>query len=179
MTRLVCCLLLLLSAACDEMSDQPRYDPYGEGELFEDGKVMQLPPTGTLAQEDPEWLAAYRERPEMSLALLERGRERYGIYCVACHAESGSGRGVVPAHGFPQPPSFHSERLRSAGSAHIFNVITDGYGVMYSYADRVSPADRWAIAAYVRALQLAYDGGGNGNTASAPRTEIGTQPDAR
>ena len=90
----------------------------------------------------------------MTAELLARGQDRYEIFCAVCHDPTGHGRGVVPSRGFPQPPSFHSERLRNVPSRHIVRVITDGYGVMYAYGDRVPPADRWAIAAYVRALQL-------------------------
>jgi mono/diheme cytochrome c family protein len=87
-------------------------------------------------------------------ALLQRGRQRYEIYCAACHGLDGRGDGMVVQRGFPAPPSYHSERLRQAPDSHFYNVITHGYGVMYPYADRVSPDDRWAIVAYVRALQL-------------------------
>jgi mono/diheme cytochrome c family protein len=134
------------------MAKQPRYDPYDEAALFPDKKVLQAPPPGTVARDDPAWHLPYVERPPLTQALLARGQERYDIYCSPCHGYAGDGRGVVPSRGFPQPPSFHSERLRRAPSRHFFNVITNGYGVMYSYARRVAPADRWAVAAYIRAL---------------------------
>ena len=82
-----------------------------------------------------------------------RGRERYGIYCSPCHGLSGHGDGIIVSRGFPAPPSYHSDRLRSADAQHVFDVISNGYGVMYSYAARVEPRDRWAIVAYIRALQ--------------------------
>ena len=144
----------VLSGCSDEMANQPRYDPYDEAKLFADNKVLQAPPPGTVARDDPAWRQPYRERPRLTEALLERGRERFDIYCSPCHGYDGYGRGVVPSRGFPQPPSFHSARLRNAPSRHFFDVITNGYGVMYSYARRVAPADRWAIAAYIRALQV-------------------------
>jgi mono/diheme cytochrome c family protein len=97
---------------------------------------------------------ALRTRPAMSLSLLRRGRQRYDIYCAVCHDVTGGGNGVVPSRGFPHPPGFLSSRVRALNSAQIVDVITHGYGVMYSYADRVPPQDRWAIAAYVRALQM-------------------------
>ena len=90
----------------------------------------------------------------ITLALLQRGRQRYDIYCAACHGLDGDGDGMVVQRGFPAPPSYHTERLRHAPDSHIYDVITHGYGVMYPYADRVDPDDRWAIVAYVRALQL-------------------------
>ncbi len=85
---------------------------------------------------------------------LARGRERFNIYCAVCHGATGDGNGMIVQRGFPQPPSFHDQRLRDAPAGHFVDVITNGYGVMYSYASRVAPEDRWAIAAYIRALQL-------------------------
>jgi len=89
----------------------------------------------------------------VTLALLARGQERYEIYCVPCHSPLGDGAGMIARRGFPHPPSFHIDRLRRAPDRHIYDVMTNGYGVMYAYADRVSPQDRWAIVAYIRALQ--------------------------
>jgi Cytochrome c. len=85
---------------------------------------------------------------------LLRGRERFDIYCSPCHSVAGDGDGMVVRRGFPAPPSYHTDRLRDAPDAHFYSVITNGYGMMYSYADRVAPDDRWAIVAYIRALQL-------------------------
>jgi mono/diheme cytochrome c family protein len=88
---------------------------------------------------------------------LERGRERFDIYCSPCHSVAGDGDGMIVRRGFPSPPSYHTDRLRNAPDAHFYSVITNGYGMMYSYADRVAPHDRWAIVAYIRALQLSQD----------------------
>jgi mono/diheme cytochrome c family protein len=85
---------------------------------------------------------------------LERGRARFDIYCAPCHGLAGDGDGVIVAHGFPKPPSYHIDRLLAAPPGHFYNVITHGYGVMFSYGDRVDPHDRWAITAYIRALQM-------------------------
>lgn len=156
MRRLLIALAILHLAACDEMSHQPRYDSYEPSKLFADGKSLQAPPEGTVARGDPS-PADIGTRPAMSLALLRRGRDRYAIFCTPCHDQAGYGRGTVPSRGFPSPPSFHTARLRDLPSAHIVDTITHGHGVMYSYADRVPPADRWAIAAYIRALQLSQD----------------------
>ena len=150
-------LIALLLAGCDDMRHQPRYDSYEASTLFADGKSLQAPPEGTVARDAGGAQAALANRPLLTAALLARGRERFGIYCTPCHDASGSGEGTVPARGFPQPPSFHIDRLRAAPSRYFVEVITDGHGVMYSYANRVSPADRWAIAAYIRALQLSQD----------------------
>jgi mono/diheme cytochrome c family protein len=150
-------LACLAAAACDDMSHQPRYDSYEASKLFANGTSMQAPPEATIAQDDPTWTRSLETRPEMSLPLLHRGRERYGIYCSPCHDLSGYGRGPIPARGFPEPPSFHIDRLRKAPSSYFVDVMTHGHGVMYSYADRVAPKDRWAIAAYIRALQLSQN----------------------
>lgn len=91
--------------------------------------------------------------------VLVRGRQRFDIYCSPCHGRDGYGRGIIVQRGLRSPPSFHSDRLREAPAGHIYDVITNGYGAMYSYAARVRPADRWAIAAYVQALQLSRHAG--------------------
>lgn len=90
----------------------------------------------------------------LTAALLQRGRERFEVYCAPCHGLAGDGDGMIARRGFPAPPSYHTERLRRAPDSHFYQVITHGYGVMYPYADRVEPRDRWAIAAYIRALQF-------------------------
>jgi mono/diheme cytochrome c family protein len=151
-------ILLALAAAglvaCDQMDLQPRDTAYGRSALFADGKVNQTPPDGTVAQEDAGLQAQATTRPPMTPALLERGRARYDIACVQCHGLAGDGDGVIVSRGFPRPDSFASPRLRSMTSARVVDVIAHGYGAMYPHADRVAPADRWAIAAYVQALQL-------------------------
>jgi mono/diheme cytochrome c family protein len=90
----------------------------------------------------------------ITAALLSRGRERFNIYCAPCHSQLGDGDGMVVRRGFPAPPSFHTPRLRQAPDSHFYDVISRGYGVMYPYADRITPEERWAITAYIRALQL-------------------------
>ena len=145
-------IMFLLPAACNNMVQQSRYDEYEESPLFADGKAMQHPPGHTVARDTPQ-RRSEEMRPELTLSQLERGRERFGIYCTPCHARDGSGQGIVPQRGFPYPPDLRLARLRAAPASHFYDVITNGYGVMYSYADRVPPLDRWAIAAYIRALQ--------------------------
>lgn len=148
--------LLLLLTACGgrDMEDQEKYEVYEAAALFPDGSAMRQPVPGTVARDEPEHWAELRERPPMSAALLERGRERFDIYCSPCHSRVGDGEGIVVQRGFPHPPSYHIERLREAPASHFVAVMTEGYGVMYSYAARVPPDDRWAIAAYIQALQL-------------------------
>ncbi len=139
--------------------------PHGEGTLAGTssgrlGRVAVAPETpwpvpavardGAASRPGPDPL----ERRTWTLALLERGRERYDIFCAPCHSEAGDGDGMVARRGFPHPPSFHVDRLRDAPDAHYHAVITHGYGAMYPYADRVPPGDRRAIVAYIRALQL-------------------------
>lgn len=89
----------------------------------------------------------------ITAAILARGRERFDIYCSPCHGKLGDGDGMIVARGMRRPPSYHIERLQKAPPGYTFDVITNGFGVMYDYADRIKPADRWAITAYVRALQ--------------------------
>jgi mono/diheme cytochrome c family protein len=134
------------------MSDQPKGAEWERTKLFRNGRVLQPPPPGSVARED-DTADVLREKPPMTLALVERGRQRFNIFCSECHGPTGEGDGMVVQRGFPHPPSFHEPRLIAAPDEHFVDVITNGHGVMYSYADRVPPADRWAIAAYIRALQ--------------------------
>ena len=154
-TALVLALALALPACGGfEMEDQKKYEPYERADYFPDGSAAQHPVPGTVFRGELALEAVLDERPSMTLDLLERGQERYGIYCWPCHGAQGYGDGIITEHGFPNPPSFHLERLREAPAEHFVRVIEDGYGIMYSYAARVAPEDRWAIVAYIRALQL-------------------------
>jgi mono/diheme cytochrome c family protein len=148
-------LVLLPIAGCErgmhQMYDQPRYERGGEAPLFADGVASRTPPHGAIATSDPETIPP---SPAITEALLERGRDRYTVYCTPCHGAGGDGDGMVVRRGFPRPPSYHEQRLRDADDRHIYDVITHGWGVMYPYADRVAPADRQAIVAYIRALQF-------------------------
>lgn len=143
MKRAVLLALLLLLAGCDDMSDQPKQKQYSPsvGPAQRPAGVVQYDSKPTTA-------------PPLTLALLQRGQDRFRIYCTPCHSELGDGNGMIVQRGFPHPPDYEDPRLRQAPVQHFYDVITNGYGIMYSYADRVQPADRWAIAAYIRALQL-------------------------
>lgn len=148
-------LAALLLASCNQnltMSDQRKLDEYERSSVFRNGKVLQSPPPGSVSREQ-DLGNVLAEKPPMSLALVQRGRERFNIFCSECHGFGGDGDGMVVQRGFPKPPSFHEARLVNAPDELFVDVITNGYGAMYSYADRVPPADRWAIAAYIRALQ--------------------------
>jgi mono/diheme cytochrome c family protein len=139
---------VLALAGCDRMANQPKLrgftEPFGS-----DLAYPLVPPAGTVATDDK----LVHPPPPVTLALLQRGRERFDIYCAPCHGYDGRGDGMIVRRGFPTPPSYHTERLREAPIQHFYDVITNGYGVMFSYAARVAPSDRWAIIAYIRALQ--------------------------
>lgn len=158
--------LALLAAACrQDMHDQPKYKPLASSAFFADGKAARAPVKGTVARGHLHADEAFytgrvggervAEFPlPVTRPLLERGRERYTIFCSPCHGGLGDGQGMVVRRGFRQPPSFHLDRLRQAPPGHFFDVITNGFGAMAGYASRIPPQDRWAIVAYVRALQL-------------------------
>ena len=109
---------------------------------------------GALARGDHIVIPVYSNPLPLTRALLARGQERFNINCAPCHSSVGDGDGMIVRRGFPSPPSYHTDRLRNAPDSHFYQVISNGYGLMYPYADRVAPADRWAIVAYIRALQL-------------------------
>ena len=158
------------------MYDGAKEKPLRPSAAFEDGSSSRPPIDGTVehargvlastssgraarAAEDGR-IAAERATAipyPIDMALLRRGRERFDIYCAPCHSRLGDGDGMVARRGFPHPPSYHIDRLRTAPDRHFYEVITNGHGVMYPYGDRVAPEDRWAIVAYIRALQLSQD----------------------
>ncbi len=148
----------LLLTGCGEINMwlQPKYIPYAPSRFWPDGSSARPIPAGTVAQGELELEAAAASPPAVTLALLERGRDEFNTYCTPCHGFYGDGDGIVVQRGFPHPPPLNIARLRHASVRHFFNVQTQGYGVMYSYADRVSASDRWAIAAYIRALQVSH-----------------------
>ena len=150
-------MALLLVGCQQQMADQPRYAPLAPSNFFADGqssrpRVPGSVPRGELPMPLPEASAGLPV--PLTMALLERGRERYDISCSPCHDRTGGGNGMIVQRGFPRPPSFHEARFQQVPPGHVYRVITQGYGVMASYANRVPPQDRWAIAAYLHALQL-------------------------
>ncbi|HTV51228.1 MAG TPA: cytochrome c [Steroidobacteraceae bacterium] len=146
-------VVTLLLAACDNMANQPKRLPYERYVSGAQAPATWSEPPGTVAR---DWQPP-PPPPPLTAALLARGRQRFDIYCSVCHGFAGYGDGMVVQRGFPAPPSYHIERLRRAPIQHFYDVITQGYGVMFSYAQRVAPEDRWAIAAYIRALQASQD----------------------
>lgn len=171
-----------LICGCEQkMADQPRYDTFESSRFFPDGSSARTPPAGTVPRgadlDAPhlrsglavQWVSD-EERPPPSLdraddyahgypititeSVLRRGRERYGIYCAPCHGGDGEGAGAVTEFGYPRVEPLHTNRLRDAPEGYLFDVVTRGYGRMPSYAGQTSVEDRWAIIAFVRALQL-------------------------
>jgi mono/diheme cytochrome c family protein len=159
MKRVAPILAMCLTVAnCGQnMTDQPKYQQYEPGPLFRDGAVLQGPVAGTVARGDIDRERTAAEKPALNAGLLSRGREQFDVFCSPCHGRTGAGLGMIVERGMPQPSSFHSDRMRMADDQHIFDVITNGYGVMYSHAARVPPQYRWAIVAYIRALQLSQN----------------------
>lgn len=161
---LMVCLVVVSGCRLD-MHDQPRYESYEASEFFEDGQASRIPPAGTVARgflKEDELLYTGRvdgvESEQfpfpVTMELLHRGQERYDVFCSPCHDRVGTGNGMIVQRGLKQPPSFHIVRLKEASPGYFFNVITNGYGSMFSYASRIPPRDRWAVIAYIRALQL-------------------------
>ncbi len=159
---------LVLSACGRNMYDQPKAETYEASPFFADGASSRPLPEGTISRErgaiDPVYLTGMgdggfvSELPiEVSEGLLRRGQERYDIFCSVCHNYNGDGNGMIVQKGFVQPASFHEQRLLDSPAGYYYNAITNGFGRMYSYASRIPVEDRWAIVAYVRALQLSQN----------------------
>jgi len=152
---LITLVLALALGGCDfDMRVQPKFKADAPSTLWADGAAARPLPEGVVAQNAQASDEAAAHPPPVTDTLIARGRERYNIYCAPCHGLSGDADGVIVHHGFPKPPSYHEETLLKAPASTFYDAITKGYGVMYSYAARVEPRDRWAIVAYIRALQL-------------------------
>jgi mono/diheme cytochrome c family protein len=159
------CLLLPAAAGCrHDMQNQNKMRPYRESTFFADGASARPLPAHTVARGDLRADEAFYTgirggKPVADLPfpatreVLLRGQQRYDIFCSPCHGRLGDGRGMIVTRGYKQPPSFAEEQLRNAQVGFFFSVMTQGFGVMPSYAAQVSEADRWAIAAYIRVLQ--------------------------
>lgn len=146
----------------DAMRQQPRVDPLGVSAFFADGAGSRPLPAGTVPRGGPvrEYLPAAQvlaDRPKLSVELLARGQGRFNIFCSPCHGRDGYGQGMVVQRGFPQAASYHTDDLRSVSDEHVFTVMTDGYRNMPAYGALIPVEDRWAIVAYVRALQLSQN----------------------
>jgi mono/diheme cytochrome c family protein len=173
---------LVLSGCRQDMHNQPKFIPLRGSDFFPDRRSSRYPVAGTIPRLDDPTLDAEQLDPNSYLLtgrhngtelgnelpfkpldpaklheLLTRGQERYNIYCTPCHSRIGDGNGMIVQRGYKRPPSFHQDRLRNAPLGHFFDVISNGFGAMPDYASQIHPADRWAIAAYIRALQLSQN----------------------
>lgn len=156
-----------------DMDNQKRYEPQAESSLFADGRTMRLPVAGTVARGElnrddhlyrgivgEDWAIGFPSQVTVDDAFLERGRERYGIYCTPCHGESGHGDGIIPRrtevsdYGGWTVGDLAAEKARNYPVGHLFNILTNGINTMPPYRSQVSVEDRWAIVAWVRALQF-------------------------
>jgi mono/diheme cytochrome c family protein len=159
-------IVIVGSAGCrQDMHDQPKYQPLERSTFFLDQQASRSPVAETVARgELRDDTLLYTGKVDGSDALffpfridapvMARGQERFNIYCSPCHGRTGMGNGMVVQRGYRRPPSFADERLRQAPIGHFFDVMTNGFGAMPDYAAQIRPADRWAIIAYLRALQL-------------------------
>lgn len=157
-SRIAALAILAGSLGCrQQMADQPRCEPLGASAMFADGKCAREPIAGTVphgVKRPPDTDPKSDRLPVLiTRDLLVRGRERFDIYCSPCHDRVGGGRGMIVRRGFTAPPSLHDDRLRAAPVGHFVDVMTQGWGAMPAYAALVPVEDRWAIAAYIRALQ--------------------------
>ena len=181
-------LAVLATAGCrNDMHDQPRFKPLAESDFYPDLRSERQPVEGTVARgevrEDAYFYTGmvgtnpgdYMPFP-VTQEVLDRGRQRFDIYCTPCHGRVGDGNGMIAQRGFQHPPTYHSDRLRKAPLGYFFYVMTRGFGAMPDYAEQIPPRDRWAIVAYIRALQLSQnatqaDVGGHSVPSPAPQFE--------
>ena len=166
--RAVVIALACFAAACrQDMHDAPRYDPLEASAFFTNGSaartlVANTVPRGFLREDELLYTGKvsgqFADTFPMAVTadVMARGQERYNVFCSPCHGRTGVGNGMIVQRGFRQPPSYHEQRLREAPAGYFFDVMTNGFGAMQDYAAQVPVADRWAIAAYIRALQLSH-----------------------
>ena len=175
-------LCVTLSACRNDMHVQPKVLPLSKSDFFDDGRGSRTPPPGTVARgqlRDDTYLYTGMTKGTpgdlmpfpATQEVLERGRERFNIYCSPCHSELGDGNGMIVQRGFRRPPSFYDPRLRQSPLGHFYDVMTHGFGVMPDYAAQVNPRDRWAIAAYIRALQFSQSAPADAAPNVAERTK--------
>jgi len=156
---------VLMLAGCgytlrQDMANQPRQNPLSPSDFFQDGRAARPLIENTVARGsiEDDSLAVPKESNvfplPLTMELLERGQDRYAIFCSPCHGLQGDGQGMVTMRGMKHPPSYHQERLRNVPNGYLYDVIVNGFGAMNGYSAQLSPKDRWAIVAYVRALQV-------------------------
>ncbi len=171
-TRFMACALVaastLLAGCRQDMHNGPNYEVYEANASFPDGRASRDLPAGTVARgqlrDDDHYYTGKvnggyaAEFPfAVSATDLQRGQDRFTIYCTPCHGQLGDGKGMVVQRGLRQAATYHQDRLRNIEAGYFFDVITNGFGAMQGYADQIPPRDRWLIAAYVRALQLSQN----------------------
>lgn len=165
---LVASLSLSLAACQQDMANQPRHEPLEASPFFKDGRSARPPVPGTVARgqlREDDHLYTGKVNGQLvttfpfpiNPAVMARGQERFGIFCTPCHGARGDGRGMIVSRGLKPPPSFHIDRLRESPPGHFFDVMTNGLGAMQDYSAQISVEDRWAIVAYIRALQLSQN----------------------
>lgn len=179
-TALILAVASVGSACRQDMHDQPKYGPLQQSAFFGDERSSRPLVAGTVARghlRDDALLYTGKEAGKDATLfpfpvddkVMARGQERFNIFCAPCHGRTGQGDGMIVRRGFRRPPTFHQDRLRDAPVGQIFDVITNGFGAMPDYAPQIPAADRWAIIAYVRALQLS----GHATAADVPPAERG------
>jgi len=177
--------MAVITGCRQDMQNQPKFIPLRSSEFYSDRRSARYPMPGTVPQLDDKQVDQAQldpgsyyltgkhgniygnelpgDSPATRAQILARGQQRYNIYCTPCHSELGDGNGMIVQRGYKRPPSFHVQRLRNAPLGWFYDVISNGFGGMPDYAAQVKPADRWAIAAYIRALQLSQN---------APETDV-------
>jgi Cytochrome C oxidase, cbb3-type, subunit III len=165
-------LLFMLAGCRSDMQDQPRFIPLRKSDFYTDQRSARPVIAGTVARgqlrDDTYFYTGMMGREvgnvmpfPVTREVLARGQERFNIYCSPCHSELGDGNGMIVQRGYRRPPSYHIDRLRQAPLGHFFDVITNGFGAMPDYASQIQPRDRWAIIAYIRALQYSQNAPAN------------------
>jgi hypothetical protein len=160
--------MLVLAGCRQDMQDQPKFFPQRGTEFYADGRSARPQVENTVARgqlhEDAYFYTGLSNGVEgntypfpVTLEVLQRGQERYNVYCTPCHSRVGNGAGMIVQRGYRPAGNFHTERLRTAPLGHFFAVMTNGYGAMPDYAAQLTPEDRWAVVAYIRALQLSQN----------------------
>jgi mono/diheme cytochrome c family protein len=172
-------MVVLLSGCRQDMHDQPKYIPLRPSDFFADGRSERPLVEGTVARGHlREDTALYHGKDAagkpvtdfpfpVTKEVIQRGQNRFNIYCTPCHDRLGTGDGMIVRRGFRKPPSYHIDRLRQVPNGYIYDVITNGFGAMQDYSAQIEPRDRWAIVAYVRALQLSQNASPNDVPADA------------
>jgi len=182
-----------LNGCRQDMHNQPKFIPLRSNTFYPDQRSARDPVPGTVARgqldEDTYFLTGKHgtvlgndlpdevSKNQDLHALLLRGQERFTIYCTPCHARLGDGHGMIVQRGYKQPPSFHEQRLRNSPLGHFFDVMSNGFGAMPDYAAQIKPADRWAIAAYIRALQRSQNANPNTDVSPDEQKKLNSPPE--